>query len=173
MGTAAPTLGLFAAWVAHDIEEWLTAAPNSTRILREAPDWLPIPDRVRRDGVSQEQINVALAMMAALFAAGSLDGWRTGGRSWLYRLLLDGFGLHTFSHVGLALVRRRYASGVVTAPLVALPFWWWARRELRRSGVDYPVSRLAMPLFVPLGLVVHGIALRLTTGKPEIINARG
>ena len=162
MSSALATGGLFFAWLAHDIEELLTMSGDANRMLRKAPGWLPIPQEVRDRGVTQAQVNLAILMMGALFATASIDGYRTGGRSRLYQTLLEGLGLHTFSHLASAVVRRGYSSGVVTAPVTALPFWLWARRSLKRNGVDYRPARWALTLFVPLALSVHGLAYLAT-----------
>lgn len=60
------TGGLFAAWVVHDAEEWLTMARTS-------------------GGPSQRHVEIALALMGTVVAAGAIAGRRTGGRSALYR----------------------------------------------------------------------------------------
>lgn len=68
-------------------------------------------------------------------------------------------------HLGQAALVRGYTPGVVTAPLVVLPYSVWAWRRLRAAGVpaagwSSAVSGLAM---LPLALAgVHGAA-RLVT----------
>ena len=55
-------LGLFAAgWVCHDLEELFTMRETSRLIAARMPDWVPIPDDVRRDGLSQQHVNPDIA----------------------------------------------------------------------------------------------------------------
>ncbi|MFE2147875.1 HXXEE domain-containing protein, partial [Streptomyces sp. NPDC059456] len=64
---------------------------------------------------------------------------RTGGRSAFYQAALNGFGLHGLVHLGQAAATRGYTPGVVTSPLLVVPFTLWARGRLRRAGVLRPV----------------------------------
>ena len=45
------------------------------------------------------------------------------------------FGLHGFTHLASCLAAKRYTTGVVTSPLVVIPYWLWARRVLKRHGI--------------------------------------
>lgn len=138
---SAVTLGLFAAWAVHDLEEVATVARWSrTRVpvLRERHP--RVPDRVWRsmEAVNGREFATAVAVMALVVAAASADGYRTGGRSAFYQTSLNGFGLHGLVHVAQAATTRGYTPGVVTSPLLVVPFTLWARGRLRRAGVLRP-----------------------------------
>ncbi|MEU9374463.1 HXXEE domain-containing protein [Streptomyces sp. NPDC048255] len=135
------TLGLLAAWAVHDLEEVATTARWSrTRVpvLRERHP--RVPDRIwrRLEGVDGREFATAVGFMGLVVAAASADGHRTGGRSAFYQSALTGFGLHGLVHLGQAAATRGYTPGVVTSPLVVVPFTLWARGRLRRAGVLRP-----------------------------------
>lgn len=165
--TTTIALGLFAAWAAHDAEEWATMAPGSAELLGRVPAWVPLPDDLRTQGVTQAQVDVALATMAGLVAAASLAGAHTGGRSRLFQWTLDTFGLHGFGHLAGALLARRYTTGSVTSALVVIPYWLWARRALSDEGVPLrsvrPLS--ALPV-LPLIVAAQAIGYAATRGRP-------
>jgi hypothetical protein len=150
---------LFAAWTLHDVEEVATEARNSAALARRAPAWLPIPPDVRRDGFSQRQVNTAAGLMGVFMGAAALDGIRSGGRSWFYQTVLRGFGWHGIGHLAATAATGQYTSGVVTAPVLVIPYWLWARRELAREGVPMrPVDLRAMAAMYPILIAVHAIA---------------
>ncbi|MDR1214845.1 MAG: HXXEE domain-containing protein [Propionibacteriaceae bacterium] len=161
------TAGLFVAWLAHDVEELATMRNTSRDILGSVPKWAPLPDELRRDGLSQAHVNLAIAIMGAGLAAASLDGWRSGGQGRLYQTCLHAFGLHGLSHIAGALVRRRYVTGVATAPVIVLPFWLFARRALKANQVRDTHSRLWPVIFLASGAVAHGLAHWATRRRPE------
>ena len=156
------TAGLFFSWAAHDLEEYVTM-PSASRELAERIDWFP--EELRRNGVSREHVQVAMGIMAALFAVGSIRGQRSRGRSWLYQALLQGYGLHTFSHLGSALLARGYTSGCATALPIVLPSWLWARRVLREEGVAVRPSWGVIPAFPVVAGAAHGAAYLATRGR--------
>ena len=166
--TTAIALGLFVAWAAHDAEEWATMAPGSAELLGRVPAWVPLPDDLRTQGVTQAQVDVALATMAGLVAAASLAGAHTGGRSRLFQWTLDTFGLHGFGHLAGALLARRYTTGSVTSAVVVIPYWLWARRALAAEGVLLrPVRPLSALPVVPLIVAALGIGYAATRGRPD------
>ncbi|NBE53746.1 HXXEE domain-containing protein [Streptomyces boluensis] len=135
------TLGLFAAWALHDLEE-LATVPRWTRtqvpeLRRRFPQ---VPERLWRslEGLQGREFATAVGAMAVVFAAAAADGHRTGGRSAFYQTVLNGFGLHGLVHIGQAAVVRGYTPGSVTSPLLVVPFTLWARGRLRRAGVLRP-----------------------------------
>lgn len=65
---------------------------------------IPVTKRTRNRGTSQKHVNVALAIMALLIAIASVA------------------------------VMRSYGSGVVTSPVIVIPYWMYARRVLREHG---------------------------------------
>lgn len=155
------SLGLFAAWSLHDAEELLTMAKNTQRLLPQLPRWVPLPvtDQIRNEGMSQKHVNTALAMMAVLVAITSAQGIRTQGRSALFRGSVLAFGVHGFTHIASVIVMRGYTSGVVTSPVIVIPYWLHARRVLREHGLrdnDRAATRAALSV-LPLLLGVHGV----------------
>jgi hypothetical protein len=50
--TTTVSLGLFAAWACHDLEELFTMRETTRMAAARMPDWVPIPDDVRQDGLS-------------------------------------------------------------------------------------------------------------------------
>jgi len=128
-------VGLFAAWALHDAEEYLTMAPTSREVFSGLPEQLPIPEEFRARGISQVHVNLAMSAMGAVVAASAASGVRSGGRSTLFRGGLLAFGLHGFTHIASCLVAGRYTTGVVTSPLVVIPYWLWARRVLKQHGI--------------------------------------
>ncbi|MFB6821139.1 HXXEE domain-containing protein [Streptomyces virginiae] len=168
IASAAVTSGLFAAWAVHDLEEMATVARwTRTRVpaLRERHPG--VPDRVWRslEAVDGREFATAVAVMGLVVAAASADGYRTGGRSAFYQASLNGFGLHGLVHIAQAAATRGYTPGVVTSPLLVVPFTLWARGRLRRAGVLRPtrardiVSGLA--LAGAATVVSHAVARRI------------
>lgn len=155
--------GLFAAWVLNDLEELWTMPASSRDVLQRVPRLVPLPETLRREGVSARHCAVAITMMGAVMAAASVEGARTRGRSRWFRGVLLGFGIHGFGHLASSAVRRGYTSGVATAPTVVIPYWWWARRELAKEGIGGLDRRtLAVAAAgVPLTIGVHALTYRL------------
>ncbi|MFI8500298.1 HXXEE domain-containing protein [Streptomyces sp. NPDC085524] len=153
----AATLGLFAAWAVHDLEEVATVGRwTRTRVpvLRERHP--RVPDRIwhRIEGVDGREFATAVGFMGLVVAAAAADGYRTGGRSAFYQASLNGFGLHGLVHLAQAAATRGYTPGVVTSPLLVVPFTLWARGRLRRTGVLRPTR----PADLVRGLAVAGAA---------------
>lgn len=161
--TTKVALGLFAAWAVHDLEEVLTMSRTSRELFARLPKALPIPGHLRREGVSQRHVNVAVTLMGLVMAAASAAGVASGCRSRVFRGALLGFGMHGFSHIAMSLAARRYVTGVATAPTVVIPFWLWARRELAKEGIadDDREAVAAALAFLPTVPGVHLLAHRL------------
>jgi len=158
--------GLFAAWALHDLEELSTMQATSRQVAAWAPAWLPVPGDVRAGGYSRAHVRTAVAVMAVVMAAAAADGVRSEGRSPFFRIALQGFGWHGVGHLAISVVARRYVSGVATAPVVVIPYWLWARRELARSGAPLESSGLASVLALPpILLGSHAVARALTRGR--------
>ncbi len=153
------TAGLFFSWLAHDLEEYATMPGHPHPFLRSAPF---LPEDVRRDGLSRDQVYVALSAMGLLMAAASIDGYRTRGRSAFYQSMLYGYGMHTFIHLGSAALTRGYTSGCATALPVVLPFWLFANAALRSDGVELEPRRWTMAAFPVVALALHGGAYLVT-----------
>lgn len=162
------TFGLLAAWAVHDLEEVATMARWSrTRVpvLRERHP--RVPDRIwqRFASVDSREFATAVGVMGLVVAAAAADGHRTGGRSAFYQSALNGFGLHGLVHLAQCAATRGYTPGVVTSPLIVVPFTLWARGRLRRAGVLRPTR--ARDLVQGLGLAAaatagsHAVARRI------------
>jgi hypothetical protein len=134
--TTTISLGLFAAWACHDLEELFTLRETSRAVAARMPDWVPLPDDVRQDGLSQQHLNLGISLMGAYFAAVSVLGVRSRGRSRLFRGALLAFGLHGFGHIAVTAALRQYTSGGATSPTIVIPYWLWARRALAREGLS-------------------------------------
>ncbi|MFJ4775898.1 HXXEE domain-containing protein [Streptomyces sp. NPDC088762] len=165
------TLGLLAAWAVHDLEEVATMARWSrTRVpvLRERHP--RVPDRVwqRLEGVDGREFATAVGLMGLVVAVASADGLRTGGRSAFYQSALTGFGLHGLVHLGQSAATRGYTPGVVTSPLLVVPFTVWARGRLARAGVLRPTpardALLGLALAGAATAAAHAVARRIHGG---------
>ncbi|MEW9548869.1 HXXEE domain-containing protein [Nonomuraea sp. NPDC050783] len=155
--TGAMTWGLLAAWAVHDAEElvtmarWLRAARPGLEERFPAVPW-------RRLEVSQAHVTVAIGLMGGVMAGAAALGARTGGRSAVFRTVLAGFGAHGVGHLAQAAVARGYTPGVVTAPVVVIPFTLWAWRRLRAAGVPLDGGgRTAVAGLAALPVVLGGV----------------
>jgi Protein of unknown function with HXXEE motif len=172
--TTTISLGLFVAWASHDLEELFTMRESSRAVAARMPEWVPIPDDVRRDGLSQQHVNLAISLMGVHFAVVSAVGVRSGGRSRLFRGALLAFGLHGFGHIGLTAALRQYTTGVATSPTIVIPFWLWARRALAREGLsdrDGTVRWAAATMLLILVPTVHALT-RLLLGRQRPVPNR-
>ena len=144
--------GLLAAWIVHDLEE-LATMPSFSR----QPD-LPAP-LTKVLPMSRTEAATAIGLTGVVMAAASAAGAATGGRSKFFQTSLLGFGLHAGTHIAQSVVLRRYTPGLVTTPLVVIPFSVWAWQRLRADGVPIaPPDRrlnLAVAAVVPLA---HALA---------------
>jgi Protein of unknown function with HXXEE motif len=122
----AATLGLFAAWVVHDLEELLTMATWTRHMARRLPWVRPM---------SQARVNIGIILMGVVVVAGAVAGARSSGRSGFYQAALTGFGWHALGHLLSAVALHEYTPGLVTAPLLVAPFSLWAWGRLARAGV--------------------------------------
>ncbi|WP_405752274.1 HXXEE domain-containing protein [Streptomyces sp. NBC_00012] len=162
----AVTWGLFAAWVANDLEELATMA-GWTRAARPVfEERFPrVPETVwQRMELSQRDVGVAIGLMGAVMAAASADGARTGGRSPFFRSVLVGFGVHGVAHLAQSLAYRGYTPGVVTAPTVVIPYSVWAVRRLKAAGVGSGgagATAAALALLPVTVVGVHALAHRI------------
>ena len=100
--------------------------------------------------------------MGALVAAASVDGMRTGGRGRFFQWSLNAFGWHGIGHLAASAVLRGYTTGVVTSPVIVVPYWLWAIRTLRRDGIQISTRPDAsLLLLAPLLLAAHALAAAL------------
>jgi hypothetical protein len=161
------TTGLFAAWLAHDLEELATMSDNSRILVTRLPSSLPVPASVRDHGFTDRYVASGIAAVGLVIAAAAVRGYRTHGRSAFYQNVLLGFGLHGLGHLGMSLLTRGYTSGVDTSPVIVIPFWLWATSTLNQAGVP---NRRSIPAAVALagGSIAGGhlVAFLLTRNSP-------
>ncbi|PHP52058.1 HXXEE domain-containing protein [Actinomyces ruminis] len=162
----AATLGLAICYLLNDSEELATYRASSARLLRRAPRWVPLTERVRRDGWSQAHVNLAIALIGIHWVGASLAGYRSGGRSAWFQNAAAAWGLHGFVHLAACAAGRGYVSGALTAPAV-IAYGAWARRTLRRAGVPSRVSVAGVAASLPVLCAAHtGAELLLAIARP-------
>lgn len=163
------TWGLFLAWLFHDIEEVITTPGwgrrNVSRVRRLypwAPDWL-----WRRMDTSRSHTTIAITIVGLFMLAAAATGACSGGTSWFYQAALIGFGIHGVGHLAMSALARGYTPGVLTAPIIVIPFSLWAWRTLEQAGtVSAPAWNLviALVLLPTVVLAAHVVtALLLST----------
>lgn len=165
--TTRVSLGLFAAWACHDLEELVTMRETSRVVAARIPDWVPIPDDVRRAGLSQQHVNLSISLVGAYLAGVCAVGVRSQGRSRLFRSALLGFGLHGFGHIGATVAMRQYTTGVATSPTIVIPYWLWSRRALAREGLSDREGTARWAAAALLLLPVVHVATRLLLNRLE------
>ncbi|MFD4663168.1 HXXEE domain-containing protein [Streptomyces halstedii] len=158
--------GLFAAWAVHDAEELATMARWTAEARPRLRARFPgVPEGVwRRLDLSQREVNTAVGLMGGVVAAASAAGARTGGRSAFFQTCVVGFGLHGVVHLAQSAAYRGYTPGVVTAPLVVIPYTVHALRRLASSGIPVRGGRSAVTgtlLFPVVAAGVHIAARRI------------
>ncbi|GAA3697736.1 HXXEE domain-containing protein [Nonomuraea antimicrobica] len=149
--------GLLAAWAVHDAEELATMARWTRTARPRLEERFPRVPWERLE-MSQRHVNVAIGLMGAVMAGAAALGARTGGRSAVFQAALAGFGAHGVVHLAQAALARGYTPGVVTAPVVVIPYSVWAWRRLRRAGVparSWSGSLVALPVVL---VGVHALA---------------
>jgi hypothetical protein len=160
------TAGLFVAWMVHDLEELATMTDTSRTLLQQLPDWMPVPDSIRQQGLTTRYLVTGIATIGLIVAAAAVRGYRTQGRSAFYQNTLLAFGVHGFGHIAASLLTLGYTSGVATTPLVLL-FWLWATRALEEAGVPNRRSLLSAIALLAGSLAVgHFTAYLLTGNQP-------
>lgn len=166
------TAGLFVTWMAHDLEELATMSDTSRTLLRQLPDWMPVPASARQQGLTPRYLATAIPAVGLVVAAAAVRGYRTQGRSAFYQNALLGFGLHGLGHTAVSLLAggytSGYTSGVATTPTVVVPFWLWATRALQQAGVPNRRSLLAA-IALTAGSIAgaHLAAYLITKNSPE------
>ncbi|MEU4573954.1 HXXEE domain-containing protein [Nonomuraea sp. NPDC023979] len=169
---ATVTWGLLAAWMVHDAEELATMAGWARAARPRLEKRFPGVPWERLE-VSQRHVNVAIGLMGGVMAGASALGARTGGRSATFQTVLLGFGAHGVVHLAQAAATRGYTPGVVTSPLVVIPFSVWAWRRLKASGVPVAggakswAGLAAFPLLLGgVHAVAHAVAARRPADGP-------
>lgn len=146
--------GLLLSFLANDGEELLTYRESSRWAMSRAPEWVPLPDELRRNGWSQEHTNIGIALIGLHWAGAALAGVRSDGRSAWFQNAAAAWGLHGFGHLGLCLLRGGYVSGALTAPAV-IGYGAWAWHALRTEGVPCRVSAGGIAANLPVLLAAH------------------
>ncbi|MFI9603852.1 HXXEE domain-containing protein [Streptomyces sp. NPDC052043] len=167
----AVTFGLLAAWALHDVEElaamraWLR---RGAPVLRERFPAVPEAVWRRLGSVDAREFAVAVAVMGTIVAAASATGRASGGRSAVYQMALNAFGLHGLVHLAQAAAVRGCTPGSATSPVLVVPFTLWARARLRRAGVLRPTRPRDLVLGLGLAgaatVASHAVARRLLGG---------
>lgn len=161
------TTGLFAAWMAHDLEELATMSDTSRVLMARLPDWVPVPASLRDQGLTNRHVAAGIATVGLVVAAAAVRGYRTQGHSAFYQNALLGFGLHGLGHAGISVLTHGYTSGVATSPTIVIPFWLWATQVLNQAGVP---NRRSIPAAIALaaGSIAGGhlAAFLLTKNYP-------
>jgi Protein of unknown function with HXXEE motif len=166
----AVTYGLFAAWALHDLEEIAGTAYWSQRVVPKLRRRYPsVPDRAWST-ISVDRVGMAKAvgLMAVAVAAATVEGERTGGRSRLFQAAVAGFGLHGLSHLAGSALARDYTPGVLTAPVLVIPYALCARRALGRAGAWRPMS----PADTAVSLLVVAALIGAAQGGARLLDRR-
>ena len=156
------TWGMFVAWLVHDAEELITMPGWAARHvpgLRQR--WPRVPDRFwSRLEPSRAQVTLAVVLMGVFVLVAAADGARTGGSSTLFQAVLIGFGVHGVGHLGQSVLTRGYTPGVITAPLIVIPFSVLAWQAVDRAGVVAPgLGDALLPALVLLPVLLAGVQL--------------
>lgn len=147
-------LALAASYLLNDGEELVTYRASSRRLAQSLPQWVPVPPRVRREGVSQEHVALGIGLIGIHWVGASVAGWRSGGRSAWFQNAAAAFGLHGLAHLGMCAARRGYVSGGASAPaVIALGAWTW--KVLHDQGVPSRVSARGIAASVPVLAAAH------------------
>jgi uncharacterized protein with HXXEE motif len=163
--------GLFGAWAIHDVEEIVGARYWRCEVIPRLRARYPaIPEAVwRTAGAGTAQTAIAVGLVGVPVAAASVRGASTGGHSPLFQAAVTAYGLHGVGHIAGSLLARDYTPGVLTSPLLVVPYALWARRCLQRIGVWQPMSGrdVALSLLAVASLVAGAqvLARILTTRR--------
>ena len=171
MRSRAIAAGLFVAWAVHDLEEVLGARYLRLRVIPRLRARHPgVPAAAWRTAeIGTAQMAIAASLVGVPVAAASIRGAGTGGRSAFFQAVVTAYGLHGVGHIAVSVLARDYNPGVLTSPLIVVPYAVWARRRLQEigawqpmSGRDVALSLLAVP---PLLVGAHALARLLIGGR--------
>lgn len=167
--------GLVLAWAVHDLEEVLTYGAWRRAAIPRLRARLPrVPERVWRaiESTDERQFALAVAIVGVSMAVAAGAGQRSGGRSEYFQSVLAGFGLHAVGHVTASIGARGYTPGLVSAPVVAVPYTIWATRRLKAAGVWRPASASHVASAIALAVAVLGGSHVLARGLSRLANRR-
>jgi hypothetical protein len=158
MGPKAIAAGLSVAWAVHDLEEILGTPYWRDKVVRRLQERYPrVPVTAwRAVRIDTAQMAVAVGLVAVPVAGAAAYGAATGGRSPLFQATLTAYGIPGVGHVAGSLLARDYTPGVLSSPLLVVPYALRARRRLQRIGAWQPLagrhlawSLLALPRLLP------------------------
>ena len=164
-------VGLFGAWAVHDLEEILAAQQWRDRVLPRVRQRHPQVPQVlwRAAAVDTRRMAAAVGLVGIGVSIATISGLRTGGRSPLFHTAVTAFGLHGLAHLASSAAARDYTPGLLTAPVLVLPYAVWARRQLRRGGAWHPTSGrdITLGLLAVGSLVLTAQALARVLVPPQ------
>jgi hypothetical protein len=160
------------SWLVHDAEEVLTidrwqgaraaelaALADRSRLARRIVEVNTTPRRPFAVAVALVGVPVVGATVA-----GTVDPAGAGGA--VFAVVLGGYALHAFVHVGQSVHLRGYTPGVVTAVAVVLPSSAYLYRRLFEAGLLDPGGAVltavaGLVVFVPVVVAARRLAARL------------
>lgn len=155
---------LFAAWAAHDAEEWFAVGPWTRAVAEgrvDVPAWARrIP--FLREPTSDRRQRAAIVAMGALIGSAAAAGAATRGRSQWYRAGVTAYGIHGVGHLLASVAVRGYTPGVATTPLTVLPYAVWALRTNphRVTARTLAVAATSLPVSLAVSHAIGGAVER-------------
>jgi Protein of unknown function with HXXEE motif len=155
------------AFALHDLEELLTAPVWSKHAVERIYPRSPVLARALRHvlPVSRTEMAIAVGAVSAGIAGVTAVSLRASdGDLRLLQIALAGYASHSAAHVGASLVFGGYTPGLVTVPLVVIPYSLWACSRLRQSSVAMTKreavrsARTGLAFALTLALVGHRLA---------------
>jgi hypothetical protein len=154
------------AWALHDLEEVLTMGAWSGRTaerIRERFPWIPRP-LVEAVDTTPAQAAVAVGVIGGIVTWSSVRALRARSvDTGLFLPALAAYTGHAFTHLAESAAAGGYTPGVITCPVVVLPYSAWAWRTLRHAGLAdrqrvLRAARRGMALTLPSILGAQGLA---------------
>ncbi len=165
-------LSLGLSFLANDGEELITMERTLPATLDRLPRWWPVPRSIVRT-FDATHVRVGISVIGVVCGAAVVNGIASRGRGALFQDVQLFFGAHGFIHLAASALTQGYTSGVLTAPTVVIPQWWWATRQLRRASVPRS-TRLGRAAALGLGSLACAHALgaccsyRGRAAKPQL-----
>jgi hypothetical protein len=156
------------AYVVHDAEEYATRQAwlaehgvTLSRWLRQALGANPVmPIQSMSEAAVLRAMGAIFLLILVVTAAFAV--WRSQATRLAYLVVLGGFFVHGFAHVGQAIAFGGYAPGVATALLVVIPASLLIYRQLSKAEptsirATLITAAIGALLFVPLVLLAVAI----------------
>ena len=163
---------LFLSWVIHDIEELCFFETlddkNNTTVQNIAGNFSIVRLAMRSVATNRKEEAIAIVIVGLLMLAATIAGYLDphGIGMLLYGTMLGGYFLHTFAHVGVSIILRKYMFGLVTAIIVVLP----AAICLYAVLFDMQLLSLSQALWTALvGIIAFGPILILVLRLGKIV----